>query len=614
MSNEINDVTDLLKNELQNLLESKKEAKNLTALPMALKIENLATLPLELKLDLIKDIALLLKDKKDVPEILMYQIEETRAKYEQKRQIANPKFQFRPAAILLCSPKGEDKDTENAEDPEDKKYTKDEQVRFGIALAKVFNLELKVRSGGHDHEGECSGTDAIVIDFTELQGINSDTEGIIRVGPGVQFKKLIDHMNRKGVAIPHGTCGSVGIAGFMFGGGWGPWTRREGMGCESLVGATIVLGDGSVKKIRAENLQEDKNDSNDVKEEKEKRRNLLWALRGGGGMSYGIVTELVIKTFKLPKHTITFNVTWDRSPALKVLELWEGLIASDQNPKLIGTNLQIMAKPTRPKGVPIEESVHTCIFHGYYDGTKPELEADMARWFANLEPNPNLTNTSDDKKAKAWQYFSPWDMIPTQVNKDTKETKVLLGGYSYKNLKDIVPEDEKPAPHKITSRLVQSQGLGDEGRKTLIESLQSDLLSEAGERAGIQCYVTLGAISGPYYKDYYINPDAIGSAFPYKNRPYTIQYQVWWDNTDEDKKNTPTYPSPANPYSNAAEDWIDESRQRKFPQTQGAFISFKDGAVPTEEYFLGSYERLKEIKQKYSNDENNLFRSRKTII
>lgn len=599
MSNEANEVTALLKKELQKFLKERGQPENPT------------TVPIDLKLAFIEAIAFLWQSNKNVPEILMYQIEETRLRYEEKRQIANPKFQFRPAAILLCSKKDNDNNT------------KDEQVRFGIALAKILNLELKVRSGGHDHEGECSATDAIVIDFTELKGIDIDPiKGTVTAGPGVQFKDLIDQMNEAGVGIPHGTCGSVGIAGFMFGGGWGPWTRRAGMGCESLVGATIVLGDGTIETLRQEDAQEDKKDSKEIKDRKEKIRNLLWALRGGGGMSYGIVTELVIKTFKLPENTIVFDVTWDRSPALKVLELWEGLIAPDQNPKLIGTNIKIMAKPTRPKGEPIEESVHECTFYGYYDGTHDELTADMARWFANLQPNPNLTRRSDDKKTKHWKSFSPWDTISTQMDKGKKK-KVLLGA-SYENLHEIVPDQETPAPHKITSRLVQAEGLGDEGRKTLIASLESDLLSKEGELAGIECYVTLGAISGPYYKDYYINPDVIGSAFPYKNRPYTIQYQAWWDkhelvNKDKQGPNKTgdapfLAPSPANPYSNAAQDWIDEARQRKFPQTKGSFISFKDGAVPTEEYFLGSYQRLKEIKQKYSRDENNLFRSRKTII
>ena len=43
-----------------------------------------------------------------------------------------------------------------------------------------------------------------------------------------------------------------------------------------------------------------------------KKGRLLWALRGGGGMSYGIVTELVFKTFALPEISFSFNIKFNQ--------------------------------------------------------------------------------------------------------------------------------------------------------------------------------------------------------------------------------------------------------------------------------------------------------------
>ncbi len=151
--------------------------------------------------------------------------------------------------------------------------------------------------------------------------------------------------------------------------------------------------------------------------------------------------------------------------------------------------------------------------------------------------------------------------------------------------------------------------LNDEGRKSLIRSLESNLLQDDTE-SGIQCYVTLGALSGKYYSNY--KPTGLGSAFPYKERPYFIQYQAWWNDTPEDiqlGKEHNVYC-----YTNEAEDWIDRSRQRDFPQTNGSFISFKDSSVPTKDYFLESFEELKKIKKQYSKDPTNKLRTRKTII
>lgn len=498
--------------------------------------------------------------------------------YNQKRQVFNRKFQFRPAAIVFC--------------------TCSEHVSQVILITKQYDWEIRVRSGGHDHEGECSNTDAVVIDFSEMTQVTVDTQaGVARIQPGIPFELLIPKLNEQNVSIPHGTCGTVRIAGYTFGGGWGPWTRRYGMCCERLAGVTIVLGDGSVRQ-----LSEDSADPSD--------RDLLWALRGGGGMSYGVVTELVIKTFPLPPSIIQFNTVWENSPALDVLKAWENVIAPDQNDALVGTNLKIMGKPY--DGQPVETSVHECTFYGYYAGTVAELEADLDRWFKDVPPSeknipqPLLTGKAGGvvtNTGNTWA-FSGWDRVSVAARLQKKMGKGKVGL--------IQPDTDYPGPHKITSRLVKEEGLGDEGRKTLIRSLESTLIHPEDTEAALFCYVTLGAIWGPFYNSYNPADHPLGSAFPYKKRPYTIQYQVWWDEGDADIAKGKEYD--VNLYTNEAQDWIEECRQRDFPQTEGAFISFKDSSVPTREYFLQSFERLRQTKLDYSKDPDNRLRSRKTII
>lgn len=500
----------------------------------------------------------------NVPEILMDCCGNQDA-YNIKRQVFNRRFQFKPTAIVFC---------ESAE-----------QVSEVLLLADKFNYDIRVRSGGHDHEGESCATDTIVIDLSKMKNVEVDhTLKVARIQPGVIFNELVPVLNNNNVGIPHGTCGTVGIPGFTMGGGWGPWTRQKGMCCEHLVGATIVLGDGSIKY-----LTEDGED-----------KQLLWALRGGGGMSYGIVTELVIKTFPLPPNTIKFNVVWEDAPGLKVLELWEGLIAPDQNYNLLGTNLKIMAKPSCNQSV--ETSIHECVFYGYYAGSTESLREDMDVWFANLRPTSINIPEEDDKNDLIG--FSAWDRI------STASRKMNLKGFD--NLTFIPPDLDDPAPHKISSRLVKEEGLGDEGRKNLIRSLESNLIYAAGDEAGVHCYVTLGAITGDYYKKYKPEEHPLGSAFPYKKRPYTIQYQVWWNANPEDIEKGKEHD--VYRYTNEALDWIEQCREAYFPQTEGSFISFKDSSIPTKNYFLDSYEPLKNIKLTYSKDPKNRFRSRKTII
>ena len=509
------------------------------------------------------------------PKVLIDNPDQT--EYEEARQVFNRRFSKRPAAIVYC--------------------TSTEQVAHVVNVANA-NKEypLRVKSGGHDHEAESSETGAILIDFKHMNNYEIDTEKMeIRIEPGIRFKDIIPDLDRNNVSIPHGTCETVGVFGFTLGGGWGPWTRLHGMCCEHLVEATLILGGGQVRIVK-DGIPED--------------QELLWALRGGGGFSYGVLTEIKIKLFQQPKHTLRFNVNWhnhygnrnkilkETPPAIQILKAWEDIIAPDRNPQLIGTNLKIMAIPQDDKS--IEDSQHDCICYGYYAGTKENLENDLKNWFNNVPFVDMEIHESDDNKHS----FSSWDRISTHNN---------IARLQGRKLTHFPPDLDDAAPHKISCRMVQEKGLGESGRYNLIESLRSHLITKEGILGHLHTYVTLGAISGNYYSSDFVVPDfPQGCSFPYQKRPYTIQYQAWWNEKQEDKD--AGIANHVYKYTNKALDWIAECRTKNFPETEGSFISFKDSAIPTHKYFLGNYEKLQEVKHNHSKDETNLFQSRKTII
>ncbi|KAA5532476.1 FAD-dependent oxidoreductase [Taibaiella lutea] len=573
--------------------------------------------------------------KDNMPEIL-YDTPETNYEYNTQRQIFNTYFQLRPTAMVFC--------------------TNTAQVSEVIKCIKEYNYKglFRVRSGGHDHEGESSGTDALVIDLSKMVDVTINAEqNYAVIQPGIMFIDLIKQMNAQNVGLPHGTCYSVRIAGFTFGGGWGPWTRQKGMGCESLAGVTIVLGDGSYKTIMDNRLIPEYNGC-PVEDLQEDDRKLLWALRGGGGMSYGVVTELFYKTFTLPDYTTKFTVSWQQAdgnipPAVDILQRWEELIDYNENQDLLGTNLKIAAKYKDAKDtVPVEKSLHDCFFYGYYSGSKAQFSSQQAfednlksiienEWFPHQQyGNYGIkfedsidavlsNNVSDgasgkltavpDKNRRSWSTFSAWDRV---VKWDTKKHKNLRleGKYNTaslpKHYEAIPPEIDLPAPHKITSRLAtvtNDAAIAKARREKLIESLESNLLYTEGTEQGMSTYFTLGAITGEYYKNYnyHDNEYPMGSAFPYKKCYYTVQYQAWWEN---DGVVNPL----VQPYVNRAMDWLEVCRNYDIPGTYGAFISFKDDSVPTRVYFQESYDHLKEIKETYCQDPDNMLSSRKTII
>ncbi|SEB36546.1 Berberine and berberine like [Tenacibaculum sp. MAR_2009_124] len=525
-------------------------------------------------------------------------------------RIFNRRLQFNPFIIVYC------------ESPED--------VQNTFKAAKNNNLPFKVRAGGHDHEGECTGTNVILIDVSKMNYPehnnekifieNIDGEKIAHIRPGIRFKDLTSRLADQDVMIAHGTCATVGIAGFTMGGGWGPWTRKYGMCCERLVGATILLGNGEFVELNEKNGEVP---------------DLLWALRGGGGMSYGIVTEFRIKTFELPKVLHRFNIVWNPYsdinpdeiegdiPALEVLKKWEEIILPINSPQLIGTNLKMSARSwDENTPVPYKTINLNCQFNGYWEGNEGSLREYVKSNFKGvlavtdemLTIEPATGADFEHKSNYGENLMSSWDRESFNEIKTALLPSDLLMGTP------LQPDLDLPAPHKITSRLVDKIGLGNNGHQKLIESLCSTLLNEHNRKNTITTYITLGAITGDFYK----NHPKTDSAFPYNDKQYTIQYQCWWEALDGDMdpviknyieekiknfQNNTLYD-----YTNRALDWIEVCRDFDIPNTSGAFISFKDSSIPTKTYFADSYDKLIKIKENYSEDPFNHFRSRKTII
>lgn len=80
----------------------------------------------------------------------------------------------------------------------------------------------------------------------------------------------------------------MGVAGFIQGCGFGSFSKRFGLGAAHLIQAEVVTADGRIRAVD-ESLDPD----------------LFWALKGGGGGTFGVVTRLTLRTHPLPS---TFGV------------------------------------------------------------------------------------------------------------------------------------------------------------------------------------------------------------------------------------------------------------------------------------------------------------------
>ena len=148
-------------------------------------------------------------------------------------------------------------------------------VRNAIRYTVGHGVPVRARSGGHSYAGYSTLSGGIVLDLRELNAITVNTGArTATVGAGAQLIDVSAALASAGATLPAGSRPSVGISGVTLGGGFGLAGRHFGLTADNLVGAKIVTADGALRTVNA---------SSDP--------DLLWALKGGGGGNFGIVTE-----------------------------------------------------------------------------------------------------------------------------------------------------------------------------------------------------------------------------------------------------------------------------------------------------------------------------------
>ena len=143
-----------------------------------------------------------------------------------------------------------------------------------VALARESGLELAVRSGGHSVAGHSVSEGGIVLDLSEMKGLEIDVERRTTwAETGLTAGEYTAATGAHGLATGFGDTGSVGIGGITLGGGVGYLVRKHGLTIDDLLAAEVVSADGELLRVDAE-----------------RHPDLFWAIRGGGG-NFGVATR-----------------------------------------------------------------------------------------------------------------------------------------------------------------------------------------------------------------------------------------------------------------------------------------------------------------------------------
>ena len=179
-------------------------------------------------------------------------------------------------------------------------------ARDAVRWLVGHGVPMRSRSGGHSYAGYSTREGGVVLDLRNLSRITVNRRvRTATIGAGAQLIDVYAKLNSRGVTIPAGSCPSVGIAGHALGGGMGLAGRAFGLASDNLVAAQIVTADGKLRSV-------------DPKSDPD----LLWALRGGGGGNFGVVTRLTFHVHAIPARASWFIVRWPWSSAGAALEAW----------------------------------------------------------------------------------------------------------------------------------------------------------------------------------------------------------------------------------------------------------------------------------------------------
>ena len=170
-------------------------------------------------------------------------------------------------------------------------------VAAAVRFARRHDLRLVVKGGGHSYLGGSNAADSLLIWTRAMNAIQLHSAFVpdgcldaptpaVTVEAGCMWIDVYTAVTTKGGRyVQGGGCATVGVAGLVQGGGFGSFSKRYGLAASSLLEAQIVTADGVIRTVNAR-----------------RHPDLFWALKGGGGGTFGVVTSLTLKTHDLPER------------------------------------------------------------------------------------------------------------------------------------------------------------------------------------------------------------------------------------------------------------------------------------------------------------------------
>jgi FAD/FMN-containing dehydrogenase len=203
-----------------------------------------------------------------------------------------------------------------------------DDVIHAVATARRAKLPLRLNTTGHSMGRTGPPTDSLLLRPLIDTPVRVDPAGrTVRVPAGKTWGEVLPEAVRHGLTAVHGSSATVGVIGYLLGGGLSFYGRRFGVAANSVRSFTVVLADGEVVEASATH-----------------RPDLFWALRGGGG-GFGVVVEAHIDL--VPMHSVvTGMAVWPAGDAAQLAPAWQAWARTA--PPEITTSLRMLTLPPLP--------------------------------------------------------------------------------------------------------------------------------------------------------------------------------------------------------------------------------------------------------------------------
>ncbi|OAY31592.1 berberine bridge enzyme-like 22 [Manihot esculenta] len=438
------------------------------------------------------------------------------------------------------------------------------EIQAAVLCSKKQGVQVRVRSGGHDYEGlsYLCQTPFIIIDLRNFRAVEIDiADESAWVQSGATLGELYYAIGRKSRVhgFPAGICPTVGIGGHFSGGGFGTLLRKYGLAADNVVDAFLIDVNGRILDRKA--MGED----------------LFWAIRGGGGASFGVILSWKIKLVKVPPIVTVFTVSKTiEQGATELVHRWQYIADKLHEDLFIRIIVQNVGAGTRTNPKTIQASFNS-LFLGGIDRLIPLMNQNFPELGLKAADCTQMTWIESTLYTAGFPRGSPLEVL---LNKTQLYEAIFKAKSDY--ITEPIPED----------------GLRGIWQRFLEEELVYLIMDPYGGRMN----------------------DILESETPFPHRKgnlYNMQYMVKWrvNGVREANKHvhwirmlyrymTPyASKSPRSAYFNY--------RDLDLGRNKDVNTSYLEACVWGMKYFKGNFKRLVQVKSKI--DPGNFFRNEQSI-